>query len=137
MPTINLPPKKPKKERRVTDIKKLRSVAYNSSAWRKLRLTYLKEHPLCEECLKKGKVTPASSVHHIKSPFKGGEINWDLLLDYNNLESVDHECHALLHQEESGYKSPEKTIKELDELLGYKPTASDFIEVLEEFFDED
>ena len=95
----------------------LRATAYNNQNWKKLRETYLKTHPLCEECLKKGKVTPATSVHHKVSPFKNGEINYNLLLDYNNLESVDHECHAAIHNKEQGHISPEEIIRQLDALF--------------------
>lgn len=82
-----------------------------------MRDTFLKNNPICADCLAKGKVTPATSVHHISSPFKGGEINWTLLLDYNNLMSLCHECHGERHAEEQGHKSPEKIMEELDELF--------------------
>ena len=118
MPTINKQPKKPKPERKDTDMRALRQKAYQNTAWRKMRDTYLKEHPLCEDCLAKGKVTPASSIHHIRSPFSKGVVNWNLLLSYDNLMSLCHECHGLRHAEEQGYKSPEKIIEELDALLG-------------------
>lgn len=118
MPYINTP-KKTKKStyHSNTDMRKLRQDAYNQTSWKKVRKTYLLQHPLCEECLKKGKVTPATSVHHIKSPFKGGETNQFLLLDYNNLESVCHECHSEIHNKEQGYKPVEEIIKELDKLF--------------------
>lgn len=125
-PTINKLPKKPKKVRKATDAKKLRAEAYNSQKWKKLRETYLKNNPLCEECLKKGKVTPATSVHHKVSPFKNGEINYNLLLDYNNLESVDHECHAAIHNKEQGHVSPEDVLKQLDDLFNNNIPDSDF-----------
>ena len=118
MPTINKIPKKPKSTKHnPTDMRELRQKAYNTTIWRKIRLTYLKEHPICEECLKKGKVTPATSVHHIKSPFKGGEINYTLLQDYSNLEAVCHECHAEIHNKEQGHISPEDVLKQLDDLF--------------------
>ena len=96
----------------------LRQSAYNNTTWRKMRDTFLHENPLCADCLAKGKVTPATSVHHIRSPFKGGEINWNLLLDYNNLMALCHECHGIRHAEEQGHKPAEKIIEELDALLG-------------------
>ena len=117
MPTINKIPKKPRAERKNTDMRKLRSTAYNNTAWRRLRDTYLKEHPLCADCLAKGKVTPATSVHHVNSPFKGGEVNYNLLLDYDNLMSLCCKCHGERHAEEQGHKSPEKIIEELDNLF--------------------
>lgn len=138
MPWINTPKKKEKSNfHNDTPMRELRQKAYQNKNWKTLRESHLKRHPLCEVCLEKGVVTPAGQVHHKVSPFSRGRIDWELFLDDNNLESICPTCHALKHQEERGYKSPEQTIKELDELLGYKPTAADFIEVLEEFFDED
>lgn len=120
MPTINRIPKKEKKStyHSDTDMRKLRQTAYQSSQWRKLRETYIKQNPICEDCLSKGKVTPAVDIHHNNSPFKTGEINWHLLLDYDNLSALCKECHSLRHNKETGYKSPEEIINELDRLLG-------------------
>lgn len=119
MPTINIPKKEPKdkKERNQTENRKLRAKAYNNSTWKKLRETYLKEHAVCQMCIGKGKITPATSVHHIKSPFQNGEINWNLLLDYTNLMSVCHECHADIHNEQNGNKTVATIIEELDKLF--------------------
>ena len=41
-------------------------------AWRHIRDRYIKAHPLCEECRKKGKLIPAEEVHHIIPLNKGG-----------------------------------------------------------------
>lgn len=118
MPTINKIQRKPKStEHKETDMRILRAKAYNNTAWRKMRDTYMKTHPICEECLKKGKVTPAEDVHHIKSPFKGGEINYALLLSYGNLMSVCKDCHARIHAEQKGYVRPEEVIAQLDALF--------------------
>lgn len=47
------------------------------SKWRKARIAYLKEHPLCVECLKEGRVEPATVVDHIK-PHRGDKkLFWD------------------------------------------------------------
>lgn len=118
MPTINRLPKKPKtSSRNNTDMRELRQKAYQNTAWRKLRETYLKEHPLCEDCLAEGKVTPATDVHHVKSPFRGKEINWMLLLNYNNLAALCKECHGNRHAAEQGHISPEEVLKQLDDLF--------------------
>lgn len=118
MPTINLGlKKKENKPRNQTDNRKLRQKAYNNTQWKKLRLNFLKEHAVCTECLSKGKITPATSVHHIKSPFQNGEINYHLLLDYTNLMSVCNDCHGLIHAKEQGHKTPERIIEELDALF--------------------
>jgi len=53
---------------------------YNSR-WRKARIIYLKEHPLCVECLKENIITEATVVDHI-IPHRGdmvlfwNELNW-------------------------------------------------------------
>lgn len=122
-PVINKLPKRPKKERAVTDAKKLRATAYNNVQWRKMRDTYLHEHPLCEDCLAKGKVTAATDIHHIKSPFRNGEINWGLLLNYENLAALCKECHGNRHAAEQGHISPEEILRQLEDLLN--PEISD------------
>ena len=54
MPTLNLQ-KKTKKEinqrNENTASREMRRKAYNNPEWRKLRDIYIKEHPLCEDCL--------------------------------------------------------------------------------------
>lgn len=115
MPTINKQEKKSRPtERKETDMRKLRQKAYQNKEWRKLREVYMHEHPLCDECLKKGKVTPATDVHHKKSPFKGGEVNYNLLLDYDNLESVCKDCHGAIHANQQGHITPEQQLELLD-----------------------
>ena len=123
MPTINKPPKKTSSEKKQTDMRKLRQKAYQLPAWRKMRDTYMKEHPICEECLKVGKVTAAVDIHHKKSPFRNGEVNYGLLLDYDNLMSVCKECHAAIHNKQLGHISPEDVLKQLDALMN--PEISD------------
>lgn len=102
-------------------MRKLRAEAYNSTQWRKERELFVHEHPLCEDCLKKGVVNPATSVHHLKSPFKDGVINWELMYDWKNLVSLCHECHAMRHAEENGFKKPEIILQELETLLSNIP----------------
>lgn len=123
MPTIALPPRKEKTNNRDenTEMRKLRHQAYASTKWRKMRLWYLQQHPICEQCLIKNKITAGTpdeplQVHHIKSPFKGGKINWELLLDDNNLRTLCAECHGEEHAKENA-KSCEQIIDEIDKLL--------------------
>lgn len=109
MPYINRPKNKSnfkysnKRKRNRTDKEKLRVRLYNNSKWKKLRLGYLMSHPLCQKCLENGKVTPATSVHHINSPFDDGlndEQRIGRLLDANNLMSLCHQCHGLIHRQQ-------------------------------------
>lgn len=59
------------------------------SAWRKARKAYLEEHPLCEECRKNGKLTPASVIDHI-IPHRGDK---KLFWDETNWQSLCKDCH--------------------------------------------
>ena len=127
MPWIQKEEKKKKtSQRNETQMRELRQKAYQNTAWRKMRDTYLHEHPLCEDCLAKGKVTAATDVHHIRSPFRKGEVNWMMLLDYNNLAALCRECHGTRHAAEQGHISPEEVLKQLEDLLDDNKPDSDF-----------
>lgn len=117
MPIIQKPERKPRPPRKETDMRKLRQQAYQNTTWRKLRDTFMKEHPICERCLAKGKITPATDVHHIKSAFRNGEVNYSLLLDDKNLMSLCKECHGDIHASQQGHVSPEDVLKQLDDLF--------------------
>ena len=57
-------------------------------AWKRIRDRYIKAHPLCEECQKQGKLTPAEEVHHILPLSKGGSSSAD------NLMALCKACHS-------------------------------------------
>jgi 5-methylcytosine-specific restriction protein A len=57
--------------------------------WRKRRLSFLKEHPLCVACLKEDRTTPASVVDHIH-PHKGETT---LFWDESNWQALCKPCH--------------------------------------------
>ena len=124
MPTLNLQ-KKTKKEinqrNENTASREMRRKAYNNTEWRKLRDTYIKEHPLCEDCLDKGKVVPAEDVHHIRSPFQNGECNKALLLDYNNLMALCKQCHNKRHNPNQAPKIQD-VLRQLADLLDENKT---------------
>ncbi len=61
---------------------------YNSK-WQTARLYFLKAHPLCEECKRRGAYTPATVVDHIV-PHKGDR---NLFWDRNNWQSLCKQCH--------------------------------------------
>ena len=45
--------------------------------WREARALFLRQHPLCVECLKENKITPATVVDHI-IPHRGDKkLFWD------------------------------------------------------------
>lgn len=121
MPTLNQPRKEKTNQRNEhTQNRELRHKAYNQVAWRKLRIQYLMLHPCCERCLQKDKVTAATDVHHIKSPFRNGVCDQKLFLDETNLMALCKECHSEIHQEQKG-RTPEQIIKILEELFNEIP----------------
>lgn len=68
---------------------------YKSNQWSIIRNYVLKrDNYLCRECIKAGKVTICSTVHHIieiKSDFSKA-------LDTDNLITLCHECHNKIHK---------------------------------------
>lgn len=118
MPTIAKIERKPKSTfHNTTETRELRAKAYRSTKWQKLRLVHLKNEPLCQECLRNGRITAAEQVHHKKSFIQNGEINWNLFLDEDNLESICSACHGIEHQKEKGYQDPKKVLELLDAIF--------------------
>lgn len=67
---------------------------YHSSRWTKLARAWKVEHPLCEECKRKGIIKAAEVVDHI--------IPWPICQDFfdrSNLQSLCEDCNR-----EKGYK---------------------------------
>ena len=64
--------------------------------WRKASKAFIKEHPLCAICFKKGKLTAATVVDHI-FPHRGDPV---LFWDKDNWQALCKPCHD------------EKTLKE-------------------------
>jgi 5-methylcytosine-specific restriction protein A len=63
---------------------------YDSTAWRKCRKAYLGAHPLCVDCERKGKLTPATEVHHV-TPRKQDD---ELAFAWANFEGLCKSCHS-------------------------------------------
>jgi len=122
MPTIFKPKKeKPKDTRQWSqnDNRKMRQHYYHLKEWRDLSAWYRQENPLCAECLKNGKVTPATEVHHLKSPFLSyltEEERIQRLLDVNNIESICHNCHYEIHSALSKVKKLDEKVKKWKEM---------------------
>ncbi len=57
-------------------------------AWRRIRRIYIQAHPLCEQCMSEGRLTPAEEVHHIL-PLASGGTN-----DEGNLMALCKSCHS-------------------------------------------
>lgn len=62
-------------------------------AWKRIRDRYVEQHPLCEACLKEGRLTPTEEVHHILPISQGGTHA------RNNLMSLCQSCHTKIHHE--------------------------------------
>ena len=60
--------------------------------WKAVRLSYLQDNPLCEECKRVRIDKFASIVHHIVDISNGGDQ-----YDEDNLMSVCTACHNRLH----------------------------------------
>ena len=82
----------------------------NDRRWRELRIAYLREHPLCERCIREGKaagvpegyITPAIDVHH-RVPVETAKTLQEmerLAYDWNNLEALCIPCHSRTHRDE-------------------------------------
>ena len=59
------------------------------SRWQKASKAFLREHPLCAECLKRGRYTQATVVDHI-IPHRGDSR---LFWDSGNWQSLCKPCH--------------------------------------------
>ena len=81
--------------------KKERKYKTNHPTWLKLRAAQLRREPLCVDCNKQGKVTPANTVDHIDGN------SWNNL--QSNLQSMCTSCHTIKTNREDGG-------------LGYGPT---------------
>lgn len=71
-------------------------------AWKRIRDSYVKEHPFCEICFEKGILVPVDEVHHKKPLSEGGTH------DRSNLISLCKSCHAKIHAERSDYHGSKK-----------------------------
>lgn len=69
---------------------------YNA-AWKRARKAFLLEHPLCAECQRQGKLTPATVVDHVV-PHRGDmTLFWD-----GEWQSMCAACHSRKTAKEDG-----------------------------------
>lgn len=77
--------------------------------WTKTRAAILKrDQHLCQMCLSKGRITPATEVHHIKPRAQGGTD------DHDNLTSACAPCHR-----EADAKAQGRTVRSATGLDGW------------------
>jgi 5-methylcytosine-specific restriction protein A len=65
--------------------------------WRKIRTVYLAKNPICADCQKNNKLTPANEVHHVVSVADGGTDRDD------NLMALCKSCHSKRTAEENRF----------------------------------
>ena len=69
-----------------------------TSRWRRVSQEFLKAHPLCAECERQGRITPATCVDHIK-PHRG---DFHLFWDQSNWQPLCTACHSRKTAAEDG-----------------------------------
>ena len=62
-------------------------------AWKRIRDSYVEQHPLCEVCQQHGRLVPTEEVHH-KLPLADGGTH-----ARDNLIALCKACHAKIHAE--------------------------------------
>ncbi len=70
-------------------------------AWKRIRDSYVKTHPFCEECYEKGILVPVAEVHHV-IPLADGGTN-----ERSNLRSLCRACQLKAHGERGALKKRE------------------------------
>ena len=69
---------------------------YHSKEWQAVRTQVLeRDSYLCQVCKRAGRITPASTVHHIKAV----RVDPSKRLDASNLETICRSCHNREHTE--------------------------------------
>ena len=84
---------------------------YKTTVWRRLRLLALqRDNYLCQECLRKKRITKATEIHHIKPIASHSE----LALSLDNLESLCWDCHEATKPRRVADDLPVRVIKIVD-----------------------
>jgi 5-methylcytosine-specific restriction protein A len=71
-----------------------RDTSHYDYRWRKISKLFLSRNPLCEECQKAGRLTPATETHHKIAVSDGGSDCDD------NLQALCKSCHSRKTAEE-------------------------------------
>lgn len=92
-------PKKPHQRNNDNFYNAARRKIYSSERWRRLRAWKFACNPLCEQCLREGKTTPAEDIHHITSFMSTDDpVQRNFLAyDFDNLMSLCKKCHQKIH----------------------------------------
>lgn len=72
----------------------------NSVRWQRLRRDKLKANVWCEDCLRQGRRTLATEVHHAVAIMTADNAAAQdrLAFDWHNLVSLCHDCHVARHR---------------------------------------
>lgn len=71
---------------------------YHSAEWAQARDTALtRDAHLCQHCLKRGDITPAVMVHHIKELSPSNVDDPEIATNPDNLVSLCDRCHKQVH----------------------------------------
>jgi 5-methylcytosine-specific restriction protein A len=107
MPTIYLPKKTKKKVYNYdkTQENEVYKYVYHTRKWQEIRLYYLQNHPLCEECSKDEIYTLAEEVHHKYAISNGKTIAEKQMIGFDpkNLMSVCKVCHHKITVKENNF----------------------------------
>ena len=68
-----------------------RNSLYSSTRWRKFRIAYLQEHPLCLPCQQAGRLTPATQIDHVAIEVRDSVEHQ---FDESNLQPICANCHS-------------------------------------------
>ena len=85
------------RERGEDPIKRARSAFYDTANWRKCRVAFLAEFPLCRMCEAAGLIVSATVADHVIEIKQGGEP-----LDWSNLQPLCASCHAKKTRRDGG-----------------------------------
>ena len=89
--------KKRQANREYDQTRPARHKIYHTWRWQKLREYKKHRSPLCEECLRQGRITPMEIVDHIQPIEEGGAV-----YELENLQSLCAACHNKKHSEGRG-----------------------------------
>ena len=71
---------------------------YKSKTWQRVRkYVWQRDNGLCQDCLKKGLITPGKEVHHIVELTEDNISDASIALDANNLITLCKSCHEARH----------------------------------------
>ena len=87
-----------KHKKEMMKIQNERSSKMYTYKWRKASKEFLKKHPLCAECQREGRLTPATEVDHIKP--HGGNLR--LFWNKKNWQPLCKSCHSKKTAKEDG-----------------------------------